>query len=90
MGLKLHTPTFHKGGNKYRLSSFAKLKTSRRGSIGLSWRSGWREHDKSDDAKASALPRLKSVGALVKPQTSARSLAVTGRYKNPLRSTVYG
>lgn len=90
MGFKLHTPTFHKGGSKYRLSSFAKLKTSRRGSIGLSWRSGWREHDKSDVANASAVSRLQSVGSLVRPQTSAKSLAVSGRYKNALRSTVYG
>lgn len=90
MGFKLHTPTFHRGGKKYRFGVYAKLKTSRSGRIGFSWRSGWREHDKPDDLVATTVPRLKSLRALVRPQTSAKSLVASGNYKNALRSTVYG
>lgn len=94
MGFKLHSPSWHSGGRKYKMSNtYAgwSLGVDGKGKIRGRWRSGWREHGKSDDSVvASAVPRLKSVRALVRPQTSARSLAVSGNYKNPLRSTVYG
>lgn len=90
-GFKLHTPTFHRGGRKYRLGAYGELKTSRRGRIGFSWRSGWRQHYSSDDGvSANAGYKLRSIRSLVRPQTSARNLVASGSYKNPLRSTVYG
>lgn len=88
-GLKLHTPTFHHGGNKYRLGAYGELKTSRRGRIGFSWRSGWRQHYSDDGSSANTGFKLRSIRALVNPATSS-ARGLSGNYKNALRSTVYG
>lgn len=90
MGFKLHTPAFHRGGRKYRLGAYGELKTNRRGSIGFSWRSGWRQHYSPDSGDTvNTGYKLRSIRALVNPSTSS-ARGLSGNYKNALRSTVYG
>ena len=89
-GFKLHTPTFHRGGRKYRVGAYGELKTSRRGSIGFSWRSGWRQHDNNDlNYKTRSSFGLRSIRDLVRPSSNSAK-GLSGSYKNALRSTVYG
>ena len=71
-GVETHTPTFHVGGRKYKPGYWAQLKTSRRGSVGLSWRSGWREHGRNKPASTARVDRRLS--SIFKPVASAASI----------------
>lgn len=92
MKMKLHSPSWHKGGRKFTLGNYASL------SVGLDdhgrprarWRSGLRNHHHEQEAVSVAPVRLTSIGSLARPFSSARGVAVAGRYKNLMRSTVYG
>lgn len=83
-GVKTHTPTFHVGGRKYKPGYWAQLKTSRRGNIGLSWRSGWREHEHSEPANTARVDRR-----LTNLFSTGQNSAATFSGHNPLRSN-YG
>lgn len=93
MKMKLHSPTFHIGGSKYKPSqswSSLKLGGSDNGRLKFRYRQGWREHSHHSKGLSSQSIVLRSIRSLVRPQASAMDRVIQGNYKNPLRSTVYG
>lgn len=85
--LKLHTPSWHSHGSKYKIGNWLTVRGVRRGRLGVSFRTGWREHDHNrGDTVDYAARAGKRIGTLMRPQASAFDLAVQGNYGNPLRS----